>query len=92
MTPLADEVLLTTCPRDCYDSCGIEVRKRLGAIVAVRGDPQHSVSRGTLCGKCSTAYNREWRDPARRLTRPLRRSAPKGSPGAYTYVEVEFTK
>jgi anaerobic selenocysteine-containing dehydrogenase len=76
----ADEVLLTTCPRDCYDSCGIRVVKRQGAVVAVRGDPGHPVSRGTLCGKCSTAYNREWRDPARRLTRPLRRVEPKAAP------------
>jgi anaerobic selenocysteine-containing dehydrogenase len=73
-----DEVLLTTCPRDCYDSCGIKVRKREGAVIAVRGDPAHPVSRGTLCGKCSTAYNREWLDPARRLTQPMRRVRRKG--------------
>ena len=30
---------LTTCPRDCYDSCGITVIKRDGAVTAVRGDP-----------------------------------------------------
>ena len=77
----ADEVLITTCPRDCYDSCGIRVVKRGGAVVAVRGDPDHPVSRGTLCGKCSTAYNREWRDPKRRLTRPLRRVRPKAGDG-----------
>ena len=69
----ADEVLLTTCPRDCYDTCGMVVLRRGGKVTAVRGNPDHPVSRGTLCGKCSTAYNREWRDPARRLTQPLRR-------------------
>lgn len=80
MTPEsgADEILLTTCPRDCYDSCGIVVVKRGGVVSAVRGNPAHPVSRGTLCGKCSTAYNREWRDPERRLTQPLRRVARKG--------------
>ncbi|HMK86042.1 MAG TPA: molybdopterin-dependent oxidoreductase [Steroidobacteraceae bacterium] len=72
------EVLLTTCPRDCYDSCGIQVVKRDGVVTAVRGDPAHPVSRGVLCGKCSTAYNREWRDPGRRLTRPMRRVGAKG--------------
>ncbi|MDB6084455.1 MAG: molybdopterin oxidoreductase, partial [Gammaproteobacteria bacterium] len=72
------EVLLTTCPRDCYDSCGIAVTKRDGIVTAVRGNPAHSVSRGALCGKCSTAYNREWRDPAIRLTRPMRRAGAKG--------------
>ncbi len=73
------EVLTTTCPRDCYDTCGITVIKRDGAVAAVRGNPAHPVSRGTLCGKCSTAYNREWRDPARRLGAPLRRVGAKGS-------------
>ncbi len=68
-----EEVLTTTCPRDCYDSCGISVIRRDGLVTAVRGDPGHPVSRGTLCGKCSTAYNREWRDPSRRLMEPLRR-------------------
>jgi anaerobic selenocysteine-containing dehydrogenase len=74
----ADEILLTTCPRDCYDSCGMMVLKRGGVVSAVRGNPAHPVSRGTLCGKCSTAYNREWRDPERRLTQPLRRVERKG--------------
>ncbi len=73
-----EEVLLTTCPRDCYDTCGMMVIRRGGVVTAVRGNPDHAVSRGTLCGKCSTAYNREWRDPARRLTQPLRRLGRKG--------------
>ncbi|GAC1666621.1 MAG: hypothetical protein NVS9B2_07040 [Steroidobacteraceae bacterium] len=74
-----EDVVLTTCPRDCYDTCGMLVHRRDGVVTAVRGDPAHPVSRGTLCGKCSTAYNREWRDPQRRLTLPLRRIGAKGS-------------
>ncbi len=73
-----DEAVLTTCPRDCYDTCGMLVYKRGGLVTAVRGNPSHAVSRGTLCGKCSTAYNREWRDPKLRLSRPLRRVGGKG--------------
>ncbi len=49
--------MLTTCPRDCYDACGIAVVKRDGAIRHVRGDPDHPVSRGKLCRKCSIGYN-----------------------------------
>jgi anaerobic selenocysteine-containing dehydrogenase len=75
----------TTCPRDCYDSCGVLVVAR-GRDVRVRGDPDHPVSRGTLCGKCSTGYNREWLDPTVRLTRPLRRVGPKGT-GAFEQIE-----
>jgi anaerobic selenocysteine-containing dehydrogenase len=83
-----DEIVLTTCPRDCYDTCGMWVHKRDGLVTAVRGNPNHAVSRGTLCGKCSTAYNREWRDPQRRLSQPLRRVGPKGA-GRFEAVSWE---
>jgi anaerobic selenocysteine-containing dehydrogenase len=68
----------TTCPRDCYDACGIVVRKRNGAVVHVRGDPDHPVARGRLCRKCSIGYNGAWRDHDARLTQPLRRAGAKG--------------
>jgi anaerobic selenocysteine-containing dehydrogenase len=74
-----DEVILTTCPRDCYDACGVVVVTRDGAIRHVRGDPDHPVSRGRLCVKCATAYNGVLRDPGARLLTPLRRDGPKGS-------------
>jgi hypothetical protein len=74
----ADQVVLTTCPRDCYDACGIAVVKRNGSIRHVRGDPDHSVSRGKLCRKCSIGYNGAFLDPQARLTRPLRRIGAKG--------------
>ena len=69
----------TTCPRDCYDACGVLVTIRDGRLRHVRGDPEHHVSRGKLCAKCSIAYNGVLRDPEARLTRPLRRSGPKGA-------------
>ena len=81
----ATRVILTTCPRDCYDSCGIAVRVRDGRIDHVRGDPAHPMSRGALCVKCSAGYNNEWLDPKVRLTRPLRRVGTKGS-GHFTPV------
>ena len=55
------------------------VAVREGVIRHVRGDPDHHVSRGQLCAKCSIAYNGVLRDGETRLTRPLRRSGPKGS-------------
>jgi anaerobic selenocysteine-containing dehydrogenase len=67
----------TTCPRDCYDTCGIVVVKQDEKITQVRGDPTHPINRGKLCTKCSIAYNREWLDPNVRLTHPLRRIGPK---------------
>jgi anaerobic selenocysteine-containing dehydrogenase len=73
-----DEIILTTCPRDCYDACGIAVVKRGGAIAAVRGDPNNPVNRGALCGKCALAYNGVVRDANERLKTPLKRVGPKG--------------
>ena len=72
------EIVRTTCPRDCYDACGIVVVKRQGKIVRVKGDPEHPVSRGALCGKCAIAYNGAWRDSSQRLTHPLKRVGAKG--------------
>jgi anaerobic selenocysteine-containing dehydrogenase len=76
---VTDEKILTTCPRDCYDACGIEVFRRDGVIRRVRGDRNHPVSRGRLCRKCATAYNGVLLDPRARLSMPLRRDGPKGS-------------
>jgi anaerobic selenocysteine-containing dehydrogenase len=76
--PNVTEQIRTTCPRDCYDTCGIVVVKQADKITQVRGDPTHPVNRGKLCAKCSIAYNREWLDPNARLIRPLRRIGPKG--------------
>ena len=73
-----NEVILTTCPRDCYDACGIAVIKQNGLISRVRGDPDNPVNKGSLCGKCAIAYNGVVRDPDRRLKTPLKRVGPKG--------------
>ena len=52
--------------------------KQRGAITRVRGDKNNPVNLGALCGKCTLAYNGVLRDPAARLTRPLRRAGAKG--------------
>ena len=72
------QVIRTTCPRDCYDACGIAVAKRADGKIKVLGDPAHPVSRGALCGKCAIAYNGAWVDPKIRLTQPMQRIGPKG--------------
>jgi anaerobic selenocysteine-containing dehydrogenase len=72
------ETVRTTCPRDCYDACGVLVALEHGRVKHVRGDPDHHVSRGKLCRKCSIGYNGAYLDPELRLTVPLRRVGPKG--------------
>jgi anaerobic selenocysteine-containing dehydrogenase len=76
---MSDKIIVrTTCPRDCYDACGIAVVKRADGLVKVLGDPEHTVSRGALCGKCAIAYNGAFLDPKARVTRPMKRVGPKG--------------
>src|SRR5579862_1771819 len=71
-------IVRTTCPRDCYDSCGIRVIKEDGKIRQVTGDQEHFSNRGGLCGKCTLAYNGAWRDPDQRVIYPLKRIGRKG--------------
>ncbi|MGB2930943.1 MAG: hypothetical protein WBB88_01080, partial [Methyloceanibacter sp.] len=47
---LEAEFVKTTCPRDCYDACGLAVYTEKGVITKVLGDPDHAISRGKLCG------------------------------------------
>ncbi len=68
----------TTCPRDCYDACGIVAIKEGDVVRKVVGDADHSLARGALCGKCAVAYNGAFRDPGLRLQTPLRRVGAKG--------------
>ncbi len=74
-----DTFIKTTCPRDCYDACGMSVRVRNGVIQNVMGDREHHVSQGKLCGKCAIAYNGVFRDAKARLSAPLRRTGKKGA-------------
>ncbi len=68
----------TTCPRDCYDRCGLLARVEDGRVTAIGGDPASPLSRGRLCAKCRLAYNGVWLDESARLGTPLRRTGPKG--------------
>ena len=78
----------TTCPRDCYDACGMVAVVDDGKLRRILGDPDHHVARGGLCGKCAIVYNGVWRDPDARLATPLVRTGPKGS-GAFAPVSWE---
>jgi len=67
----------SACPYDCPDCCGLLVEVEGGRAVAVRGDPDHPWSQGTLCPKMNR-YEATVHAPSR-LTTPLLRDGPKGS-------------
>jgi anaerobic selenocysteine-containing dehydrogenase len=68
--------LPTVCPLDCPDTCSLTVTVEDGRIAKVRGSKANPFTRGVICNKV-TRYP-ELIHGATRLTRPLRRSGPKG--------------
>jgi anaerobic selenocysteine-containing dehydrogenase len=70
----------SVCPFDCPDTCGllidVDVDVEGGRATAVRGDPAHPYSRGTLCPKMND-YERSVHSPDR-LVHPLVRTGAKG--------------
>lgn len=48
----------TTCPRDCYDACGMIVETENKKIISIKGDPSHPVTRGFLCPRGANDINR----------------------------------
>jgi anaerobic selenocysteine-containing dehydrogenase len=65
------------CPLDCPDTCSWIVTLKQGEAVALRGDPQHPYTRGSLCNKVA-GYLDYARSPDR-LLYPMRRVGRKPS-------------
>ena len=83
------KTIRTSCPRDCYDGCGVLAEIRDDAAPRILGDPKHPVTRGRLCSKCAIAYNGVWQDSDSRLNYPLRRIGDKGS-AKYERISWDF--
>ncbi|GFO54575.1 formate dehydrogenase [Geomonas sp. Red276] len=67
----------SVCPFDCPDTCGLLVEVEGGRAVAVKGDPDHPYTRGSLCPKM-LHYEKSVHSPLR-LTTPLKRTGAKGA-------------
>ena len=66
------------CPHDCPDTCAMQVTvDGSGRATAVRGDPEHPITAGFLCGKVSNYLDRVYAED--RLLDPLIRTGPKGA-------------
>ena len=81
--PLGRREVRGACALDCPDTCSWIVSVEAGRPVALRGDPAHPYTRGSLCNKVADylAYTRR----PDRLLHPLRRVGPKGS-GAFVRI------
>lgn len=75
-------VTTSICPY-CSVGCGVVIHSRDGEVVNVAGDPEHPISRGTLCPKGASVH--QLRDNPKRVTRPLYRA-----PGAADWQEVSW--
>ncbi|WP_434510706.1 molybdopterin-containing oxidoreductase family protein [Desulfitobacterium sp. AusDCA] len=48
---IADRVVKTACPHNCYDTCGILAYVKNEKVIKLVGDPNHPITRGHLCPK-----------------------------------------
>ena len=68
----------SVCSLDCPDTCGLLINvDDIGRGSKLRGDPDHPVTRGFLCGKVAQYLEREYSPD--RLLYPKKRTGPKGS-------------
>lgn len=48
---IADRVVKTACPHNCYDTCGLLVYVKDEKVIKIEGDPGHPITKGHLCLK-----------------------------------------
>jgi anaerobic selenocysteine-containing dehydrogenase len=71
------EIRHSVCALDCPDACSLLINVEDGRGAKLRGNPEHPVTRGFLCGKVARYLDREYSPD--RLLYPLRRSGPRAS-------------
>lgn len=85
MNDLAADLQIITgaCGHDCPDTCSWLVEVKDGRATSLRGNPEHPMTQGHLCGKVNHYLERVYHPD--RVLYPLKRCGPKGS-GAFTRV------
>ncbi|MGH2838798.1 MAG: molybdopterin-containing oxidoreductase family protein [Thermoleophilaceae bacterium] len=63
------KIVRAACPHDCPDTCAMHVTVENGRATAVKGDPEHPITHGFLCGKVSNYLDRVYADE--RILHPL---------------------
>src|SRR5450755_2046943 len=67
----------SVCALDCPDCCSLVLTVKDGHATRLRGNPEHPVTRGFLCGKVAQYLEREYHPE--RLLYPQRRVGAKGA-------------
>ncbi|MGD1097436.1 MAG: molybdopterin-dependent oxidoreductase [Bryobacteraceae bacterium] len=70
------EIRHSVCALDCPDACSLLVNVEDGQASRLRGNPDHPVTRGFLCGKVAKYLEREY--SPQRLLYPQKRVGAKG--------------
>src|ERR1700757_1816336 len=70
------EIRRSVCALDCPDCCSLLITVENGRGSKLRGNPDHPVTRGFLCGKVAQYLEREY--SPERLLYPQRRAGAKG--------------
>src|SRR5215467_4143833 len=73
----------SVCALDCPDCCSLLVTVENGKGTKLRGNPEHPVTRGFLCGKVAQYLEREY--SPNRLLHPQKRVGAKGE-GRFTRI------
>jgi anaerobic selenocysteine-containing dehydrogenase len=71
------DVRHSVCALDCPDCCSLLINVENGQGSKLRGDPNHPITRGFLCGKVARYLEREYSPD--RLFYPQKRVGPKGA-------------
>jgi anaerobic selenocysteine-containing dehydrogenase len=74
---MAHEIRHSVCALDCPDTCALLINvDDSGVGSKLRGNPDHPITRGFLCGKVARYLDREY--SPQRLLHPLKRTGAKG--------------
>jgi anaerobic selenocysteine-containing dehydrogenase len=83
---LPSDLRHSVCALDCPDACSLLINVENGKGSRLRGDPQHPVTRGFLCGKVARYLEREYSPD--RLLYPQRRVGARGE-GRFARISWE---
>lgn len=72
------DIRRTVCPLDCYAHCGLLVVMEGERAIGVRGDPDHPLTGGLVCGKAGRHLERLY--SPQRVLHPMRRTNGGWSP------------